>query len=112
VNLALQEFEKLPTAQVFRRLRIAAGMRVRDLAKLLGVSHTLICHYEQSRQPIPPERVKQLCKIFKLTEEDLKKIISSGEVPINYKDECHLLISKMNTEKLKAVYQVLKSMAA
>jgi transposase InsO family protein len=34
VNLALQDCEKLPTAQVFRHLRISAGMKIRDLAKL------------------------------------------------------------------------------
>lgn len=112
MNLALQDCEKLPTAQVFRHLRISAGMRIRDLAKLLGVSHTLICHYEQSRQAIPPERIKDMCRIFNLSVDDLKKLLKSGDIPINHKDECHLLISKMDNEKLKAVYQVLKSMAS
>ena len=112
MNLAHQDYKKLPAAQIFRHLRITSGMRIRDLAKLLGVSHTLVCHYEQSRQPIPPDRIKQLCKIFNLSDKEFKNIMSTGNVPINFKDECHLLISKMDNEKLKAVYQVLKSMAS
>jgi len=112
VNLALQDCEKLPTAQVLRDLRIWAGMRIRDLAKLLGLSHTLICHYEQSRQPIACKQIIEMCRIFNLSLDDLNKLLRSGDILINFKDECHLLITKMDNKKLQDVYQVLKSMAA
>lgn len=110
MNLAKHQFVKEPVAQVFRHLRISAGMKIRDLARLLEVNHTLIVHYEQGRQPIPQERVKRLCKVFNLSLAELEKIINSGEIPLNYRDECQLLLTRMDEDKLKGVYLVLKSM--
>ena len=88
-----------------------AGLRVRDLANMIEVSHTLICHYEAGRQKIPEHRLKQLCRVFKVSTDDLKDFQEGRKsLPINYKDECFLLINRMNTTQLQAVYGMLSGM--
>jgi hypothetical protein len=75
-------------------------------------SNTLITHYEMGNRELPIERIGQMCRIFRLTRDELEEYVTGKRsVPINYQDECILLISKMELEKLQAVYGVLVSMA-
>ncbi len=107
-NLNLKNFKKLPEAVVFRHLRMSSGLKVRELAQLMGISHTLICHYESGSQRIPPHRLKDLCRIFKVSTKDLKDYIEGyKDLPVIYKDECMLLINKMTEEQLKTVHIML-----
>lgn len=107
-NLNLNNFKRLPEAVVFRHFRMSRGLKVRQLANLLGISHTLICHYESGYQRIPEHRLKDLCKIFKLTKNELKDYQEGRkDLPIIYKDECILLIDKMNDSQLKVVHGML-----
>ena len=110
MNLKMRPQEKMPEAKVFRHLRMAAGLTTRKLAKLMECNHSYITHYETGRHPLPRTRTKQLCRIFNLTEKQLDDLKSGEGIPINYRDECYLLISKLDEVKLKAVYGILSNM--
>ena len=96
-------------AQVFRHLRISRGMRTRDLAKLMACNNSLVTHYETGRNTLPSHRIKQLCKIFRLTDQELGDYLNGKPIPLNYRDECMLLIEKMTDSKLQTVYEILKT---
>ena len=111
MNIGYEQFEKMPEAQVFRHLRIAGDMTMRDLAERLGINHSLIAHYEKGRQPIPRPRIREMCKVFKITVSELNEYADGLlEIPINYKDECLNYLSKMNIDQMRAIYAVLKHM--
>ncbi|MBT4761540.1 MAG: helix-turn-helix transcriptional regulator [Bdellovibrionaceae bacterium] len=108
LNLNQSKNQRLPEAIVFRHLRMSRGLKVRQLADLLGISHTLICHYESGYQKIPNHRLKDLCKLFKVSRDELKDYQEGRkDLPIVYRDECILLIDKMDESKLKIVHGML-----
>jgi len=57
-----------------------ARMTQGDLAKELGVSHTLICKWEQGRAGYRPseEHLKKLCKVFHIKRKDLDDLAEQG----------------------------------
>jgi transcriptional regulator with XRE-family HTH domain len=110
MNLNSLQKDKMPEAKVFRHLRVAAGMSTRQLSKLLGCTSSFITHYETMRDPLPKPRIKQLCHIFSINSEELESLREGNNLPMNYRDECSLLISKMDEQKLKAVYGILVNM--
>ncbi len=111
-KLNLNNFKQLPEAVVFRHLRMSSGLRVRDLANMIGISHTLICHYESGYQKIPDHRIKDLCTIFKVSESTLKDFQEGHkDLPVIYKDQCMLLLNKMTDEQLKTVHVMLTGLS-
>lgn len=100
------------TNQVFRHLRMNAGLTTRELANLIGCNSSLITHWETGKNPIAKHRVKQLCKVFRISESDLNAFESGKEMPINYRDECLLILHKLDSGKLQAIYHFLNSMGS
>jgi transcriptional regulator with XRE-family HTH domain len=102
--------EAVPEAKIFRHLRMAAGLTTRELAKLMECNSSFITHYESGRHPLPKSRAEQLSRIFNVTAEQLHEFKNGRGIPINYRDECYLLISKMDRNQLEAVYGMLVNM--
>lgn len=113
MNFKMDSFKsRIPVNSVFRNLRMAAGMTTRELSRLIECSSTLITHYEMGNRVLPNERIVQLCKVFRITREELEEYITGRRVvPISYQDECIHIISKMDSGKLQAVYGILVNMA-
>lgn len=104
---------RLPEAKIFRHLRIKAGLTTRQMSQLMECGNSLVTHFETGRNPLPEHRKRQLCEIFKITLSELDEYASGAKpIPINYKDECILLISKMDEVKLQSVYGILNSLAS
>jgi transcriptional regulator with XRE-family HTH domain len=103
---------RLPDAKLIRHLRISAGMTTRQLSLLMECNNSLITHFESGRNPLPTHRQRQICHIFNMTSEDYELYATGVKpIPINYLDECILLVSKMEQLKLQAVYGILANMS-
>lgn len=113
MNFKIDNFKaKIPVNSVFRALRMAADLKTRELAALIGCSNALITHYEMGNRVLPEERIEQLCKVFRITRLDLEDYITGKRtLPVNYRDECVLILSKMDSEKIQAVYGILASLS-
>ena len=113
MNFKIDSFKsRIPVNSLFRCLRISSGMTTRELSRLMECSSTLVTHYEMGNRVLTEKRIGQMCKVFRLTRDDLEEYITGKRaVPINYQDECVLLLSKMDTGRLQAVYGVLVNMA-
>jgi transcriptional regulator with XRE-family HTH domain len=113
MNFKIDSFKaKIPVNSVFRCLRISAGMTTKELSRLMECSSTLITHYEMGNRVLTEKRIGQLCKVFRITREELEEYVTGKRTaPINYQDECILILSKMNSFKLQAVYGILVNMA-
>ena len=109
MNLNVMKLSKrLPEARIFRHLRIQAGLTTRQLSQLMGCGNSLITHFETGRNPLPEHRKRQLCEIYKITLNELEDYTSGRKpIPINYRDECVYMISKMDDSKLQAVHGML-----
>ncbi|MCB0309457.1 MAG: helix-turn-helix domain-containing protein [Bdellovibrionales bacterium] len=110
MNLNIKIEKRQTDSKIFRHLRTKAGLRMRELAKLIGVNHSMIAHWEQGRYPYPPKRIKQLCQVFRLSSDEYEEYQNGRKIPINYRDECFILINKMEISKLKAIYEILSNM--
>ncbi len=99
-----------PEAKIFRHLRMSAGLKTRDLAKLMECSNSLVTHFETGRNPLPENRVRQLCKIFKINTNVFEEYKNGTRtIPIDYRTECLLIINKLDKNKLQAVYGILST---
>mgnify|MGYP001560899645 CR=1 FL=1 len=112
MNFRIDSFKaKIPINSVFRCLRISAGMTTKELARLMECSSTLITHYEMGNRVLTDKRLAQMCRVFRVTRDDLEEYTTGRRaVPINYRDECILLLSKMDTARLQTIHSVLIGM--
>ncbi len=113
MNFRMDSFKsRIPVNSVFRCLRISAGMTTREMSRLLECASSLITHYEMGYRALTEERIGQMCKVFRITREELEEYVTGKRaVPVNYQDECVLILSKMDISKLQAVYGILVNMA-
>ena len=110
MNVNYRPRNRTTEAKVFRHYRILFGMTTRQLAKALGCSNTLVTFYEsrEEKYPIPKKRREQMIKLFGLTEEDLEAFtLGKKQIPVNYKDEAMLLLSKAPENIAQVVYGML-----
>lgn len=93
-------------ATVLRRMRESAGLTMRQVGAVVGISHVAISQFENRKLDLPEYRIEQLVKAYGLTVEDFNKVM--GRTPIGSpKDDCRAMIDRMDDEQLTAVRAVL-----
>lgn len=97
-------------ALLLRKLRQDKKLSVRKAADRIGKSCTWLAHFETGRFDAKPHDIEQVASIFKLSLDNIqeKLVQSSEESLINVREECQLIISRLDEDKIKAVYQMLK----
>ena len=93
-------------ATVLRRMRESAGLTMRQVGAVVGISHVAISQFENRKLDLPEYRIEQLVKAYGLTVEDFNKLM--GRAPVGSpKDDCRAMIDRMDDEQLTAVRAVL-----
>ena len=96
--------------KILRHLRIAKGLSLRDAGRIFGISGSAINHLEHGRMDIPENRVEQMVIGYGFTMDDYQCFkLGEKPVPINLQDEAIVIIRKLNSTQLEAVYGLLKS---
>lgn len=97
--------------EVFTHLRKHAGLTTREMAGKLKCQNSLISHWEVGRQRLPDHRRKMYMDHFELSEKDMDEFKSGKKaIPMNYRNECMLVLSKMNENTLRNLYPILMAM--
>jgi len=72
MNFRIDSFKsRIQVNSVFRCLRISGGMTTKELSRLMECSSTLITHYEMGNRVLTEKRIGQMCKVFRITREEL-----------------------------------------
>lgn len=97
--------------EVFTHLRKHEGLTTREMALKIGCMNSLISHWEVGRQRLPDHRRKIYMEYFHLTEKDMNAY-KSGErsIPMNYRNECMLVLNKMSDDTLRNLYPIIMAM--
>ncbi|MGE0528241.1 MAG: helix-turn-helix domain-containing protein [Bdellovibrionales bacterium] len=94
---------------VLRRMRESAGLTMRQVGAIVGISHVAISQFENRKLELPEYRIEQMVRAYGLTIEDFNKLM--GRTPIgNPKDDCHAMIDRMGDEQLAALAAVMKQL--
>jgi len=109
-----EEKIRLTDGVILRYLRTShrpKKLTTRELSTLMDCANSLISHWEWGRNPMPESRIHQACSIFNITRADWD-LYSNGDkqVPINYKDECLLLLQKIDDSLLPPIYSMINAM--
>ncbi|MYT25952.1 helix-turn-helix domain-containing protein [Streptomyces sp. SID7760] len=73
-NVAVSEIIEDRHTTPLRRLRIVAGLRQKDVAKLLGVGIPTYCDVETSRQGLPDRWIPVLSQAFSVSAEAIRAL--------------------------------------
>ncbi|MFP5387189.1 MAG: helix-turn-helix domain-containing protein [Bacteriovoracia bacterium] len=97
--------------EVFTHLRKHEGLTTREMAIKLGCQNSLVSHWEVGRQRLPDHRREMYMKHFRLIEGDMEEFKSGKRaIPMNYRNECMLVLNKMNEDTLRNLYPILMAM--
>ena len=65
-----------------RRLRLARGLSLRDLAREIGMAHTGYVAYERGVAAPPPERRPALARVLGITTAELDELVEEDEYEV------------------------------
>ncbi len=91
---------------VMRRMRESAGVTMREVGAMIGVSHVAISQFENRKLDLPAYRIEQLVNAYGLTMADFNRILGRAPV-LSPKDDCHAMIDRMGEEQLSALRGVM-----
>ncbi len=81
------------------------------MAIKLGCQNSLVSHWEVGRQRLPDHRREMYMKHFRLIERDMEEFKTGKRpIPMNYRNECMLVLNKMNEDTLRNLYPILMAM--
>ena len=82
---------------VLRRMRESAGLTMREVGAMIGVSHVAISQFENRKLDLPSYRIEQLVNAYGLSMADFNKIL--GRTPVvSPKDDCHAMIDRIGDD--------------
>lgn len=100
-------------SRIIRYMRISRRISLRAAASHLGISCSAICHYELGRMDIAPGRIRDLVCLYQYTIAEFEEYLAGKPIPVlSIKDECTLLLDRIDETKLRAVHGVLLSFAS
>ncbi len=96
--------------KVIRFMRISRGISQKEAAKRCGLSEQAIGHYEHGRMAISPVRLTAFLDAYGFTLRELDEYLAGKPIPVvSVKDECVLLLDRIDETKLRAVHALLAS---
>ena len=85
-----------------KRLRLAAGLSLRDVAQALNMSHMSYVNYERGVAAPPPERRDALAQALKVSRQQIDDLVDDDQV------EVFLRARPLSNEGKQAVRDFLK----
>lgn len=99
-------------AVVLKNIRGNSSLTMRQLAMLMGVSHTFISHVEHGRVPINRHRQEQWVKYCHGSIEDFDKMIGYQANLVNFRDESVAILNGMTEESLEIAFKILSALSS
>tara|TARA_Y100001935_G_scaffold231724_1_gene212986 strand:- start:4112 stop:4540 length:429 start_codon:yes stop_codon:yes gene_type:complete len=93
---------------VLKNIRINAELTMRQLAMLLGISHTAISQVEHGKLALPRYRQEQWVLSCGYTVLDYDRLLGKKFQLINYKDELISMLKNLDQETIELAYKVIK----
>ena len=94
-------------AKILRHLRMSAELSLNDAGRVCNITGSAIAHIEQGRMDVSKKRIETMVHGYGHTMDDFYEYLDGKSIPMNYRDECYMLIRNLDDNKLALVYGVL-----
>lgn len=99
-------------AKVLRYLRLKSKLSLNKAGRLCNITGSAIAHIEQGRMEVSTERIKTMVAAYGCTMDDFFEYMDGDKaVPVNFRDECFILLRDMPDSKIQLAFGVLQSLA-
>jgi len=97
-------------ARLLRKIRLDAGLSIREVGRRLGRSETFLRHIETGRLDVPKDEiVKQILNIYKVSFRQFKSR-SKAVVGLDPYMELKMLLPEIPKSKLEVVLSVVRGL--
>lgn len=97
-------------ARLLKFLRESRSLSMRDAARLIGKSDTIINHSENGRIDLTPQLILKLLEVYGYTFEQYQKMLSPEfSIPQHTLSECIEILKRLEPNKLKTIKNILES---
>ena len=99
-------------ARVLRHIRVSAGISQREAGRKCSISEAAVGHYENGRMDVSEERLAQFLVAYKCSMNEFNALMADQQIPIfSVKEECIVLLRKLEESKLRTVHTVIVALA-
>lgn len=90
-----------------KRMRMMRELSMREAAKLIGVSPTLINHTENGRATITSAHIQKFVKALNFSKEDRKTFARGDQKLEELRDKCFAVLKMIEPSKLEFIHKML-----
>ena len=94
-------------AQVLRHLRLSKNLSLNQAGRVLRITGSAIAHMEQGRMDISKKRIETMVQGYGYAMDEFYEYLDGKPIPINYRDECLIIIRQLEPAQLQAIYPIL-----
>lgn len=101
-----------PEAETLKRLRIASGLSLKDVAIHVGKNHSTIAHIENGRMAVPSgEYLESIVSAFGITTKTFREYVRTHGGKMSPEEQINELLKRMSPEKVNLVLTVARKIA-
>jgi transcriptional regulator with XRE-family HTH domain len=97
-------------AIVLRYMRHSRNLSLNQAGKKLNISGSAIAHMEQGRMDISRKRIETMIESYGYTPNEYLEFFDGKNVPINYRDECIMILRRCDEEKIQVLYSIITNL--
>lgn len=94
-------------SRALKRMRMARGLSLKKAARKMKIHDTVINHYENGRANVTEGYIKKFLNGMDYTQEDWIDFLQGKTTIFDLREECVVLIKKLDGDKLKAIHTML-----
>lgn len=98
-------------AQVLRFMRSSRNLSLKQSGRKMNITGSAIAHMEQGRMDISRERIAAMINAYCYTFEEYLEYFDGKELPINFRDECAILLRNLSNDQIRVVHALMNSLA-
>ena len=97
-------------SNALKRMRLLRSLSLRNAAKVIGVSPTLINHTENGRAPITEQYLLKFLTGLNFSRKDWDFFLSGDQKSEDYREKCMAILRYAQPSKLEVMYRVISNL--
>lgn len=98
-------------AKTIRHMRLSKKISLNQAGRILRITGSAIAHFEQGRMELSSARIETMVTAYGYRMDEFYEFLDGKPIPLNFRDECLILIRKMDESQLPVVHALLQSLA-
>lgn len=98
-------------AKTLRHMRLSKKASLNQAGRTLRITGSAIAHFEQGRTELSQARIETMVEAYGYTMDQFYEFLDGKQIPMNYRDECFILIRKLDEAQLPMIHALLQNLA-